>query len=329
MEKYKKIIYFIAMIIIFVVVVYETFNANIDIDNNLGENQETSIETDSNLNEPKEESTLINNLETVEETTNSVSSELKVYFFDVGQGDSIFVQNGEYCMLIDAGNNPDGKYISKYLRKTLGISKIDYLIGTHAHEDHIGGTDIIIEDFDIGTFYMPDTTSNIKSYNDVLDWAKKKDLKVTSPDVGTKFNLGEAKCEVMAKMDNREEENENSIVIEVTFGNEKFLFTSDMENVNEDTRNWNDVDVLKVAHHGSTYTNSAKFLKEVKPEIAVVTCGKNNDYYYPHEAVLKRLNQVGCKDIYVTADEGTILITSDGNSNKVECFKDLSFDGNL
>ncbi len=245
----------------------------------------------------------------------------------VGQADATFIRNGDYTMLIDAGNNPDGKFISKWLRNKMNISKIDYLVATHAHEDHIGGIDIILEDFKIGTFYMPSKESDNKTYKDVVEWAKKKNVKITTPKIGTKFNLGQAECEVMS-IDNKSDElNENSIVIQLTFGTQKFLFTADMEAVNEESRTWKDVDVLKVAHHGSTYTSTKDFLKQVKPEIAVISCGKNNDYYYPHEAVLKRLKDVGCKDVYVTKDDGTVLVTSDGNKNEVQLL-DLDFDGN-
>lgn len=256
------------------------------------------------------------------------SGELKVYFFDVGQADAIFVQNNDSCMLIDAGNNPDGKYISKYLRKELGIKKIDYLIGTHPHEDHIGGLDIIIEDFDIGTFYMPDRSVDNKSYTDVVKYAKEKDLKILSPTVGTKFKIGTALCEVMTKNDNAEDINESSIVIEVNFGENKFLFTGDIESEAESSRRWNDVDVLKVSHHGSKYATGEGFLKQVKPEIAVIMCAKDNDYYYPHEAVLKRLENINCKDVYITSEEGTILLTSDGKNITEKSFPQLTFDGN-
>ena len=260
--------------------------------------------------------------------TQPISPPLKVYFLDVGQGDCIFVENDEETLLIDAGNNPDGKYISKYLKKELGIKKIDYLIGTHAHEDHIGGTDIIIEDFEIGTFYMPTKTSKNKCYTDIISLVNDNGMTIVSPEIGTKFNVGKAECEVMTQNDNAEDYNETSIVIEMTFGSQKFLFTGDMETENEESRDWNDIDVLKVAHHGSTYTTSAQFLNEVKPEIAVIMCGKDNDYYYPHEKLIERLENIGCDEIHITADEGTILITSDGISSNVETFKNLSFDGN-
>ena len=237
------------------------------------------------------------------ENSEPITDELTIYFFDVGQGDSIFVQNQNMCMLIDGGNNPDGKYISKFLRKTLNIKKIDYLVCTHAHEDHAGGIDIIIEDFEIGEFFMPKKSTTTKTFTDILDAAEKKNLKIKSPAVGTKFKVGLAECEIMTQNDNAEELNETSIVIEMTFGNLKYLFAADMETANEESRKWNDVDVLKVAHHGSVYTSSMSFLKQVKPEIAIITCGKDNDYYYPHEKVLERLKNVGCDQIYVTSEK--------------------------
>lgn len=258
----------------------------------------------------------------------AVSGDLNVYFFDVGQAESIFVENNGKTMLIDAGNNPDGKYISKYLRKELGIKTIDYLIGTHPHEDHIGGLDIIIEDFNIGNLYMPSKSVENKTYEDVIKIANKKGIKIISPEIGTKFNVGTAKCTIMTQNDNAEDINETSIVIEMSFGIKKFLFTADMLGLNEKTRIWNDIDVLKVAHHGSIYSSEESFLKQVKPEIAIITCGKDNDYHYPHEGVLKRLEEIGCKDVYITKDDGTILLTCDGTNINVKCLPELRLDGN-
>ena len=241
------------------------------------------------------------------------SETLEVYFFDVGQADCTLVRIGDKTMLIDAGNNPDGKLISRFLRNDLSIKKIDYLIGTHAHEDHIGGMDIIIEDFEIGNFYLPVQKADSKSYNDVIEWAQKKNLKIINPNVGDTFELGSAICEFMAQDRNTEDLNESSIVLELTFKEKKFLFTADILSSNEEARNWNDVDVLKVAHHGSTYSSSASFLRETLPEYAVISCGRDNDYYYPHEAVLKRLEDVGCENVFVTSRDNTIYMVYDGN----------------
>ena len=117
---------------------------------------------------------------------------LKVSFLDVGQADSILINANNKYMLIDAGNNEDGEKLVMYL-KSLGIEKFDYVVGTHAHEDHIGGMDNIIDSFDIGTFYMPDVITTTKTFEDVLDSLEKKNLNFDTPQIGSTFDLGKAK----------------------------------------------------------------------------------------------------------------------------------------
>lgn len=258
-------------------------------------------------------------------TTKDLQGELLIYYFDVGQADSIFIYNDSETMLIDAGNNQDGKLICDYL-KSLGITKIDYLVGTHPHEDHIGGLDDVINEFNIGTIYMPKKSATTKSFEDVIDAISNKKLKVKSPKVGTTFNIGNAICEVMTIEDDVEEANLASICLEMTYGTQKYLFTGDMEIENENSRNWNDIDVLKVAHHGSTTSSAKSTLNQLKPEIAIISCGKNNDYGHPHKEILQRLKNINC-DVYRTDLLGTILLKSDGTENKLE-FLDVSLDGN-
>jgi len=248
-------------------------------------------------------------------------NELYIYFLDVGQADSIFIYNNEESMLIDAGNNPDGQLICDYL-KSLGITKIDYLVGTHPHEDHIGGLDNVINTFDIGTIYMPKKSATTKTFEDVIEAVADAGLKVKAPKIGTTFRVGNAICEVMTIDNNAEDANLASISIEMTYGTQKFLFTGDMETPNEDSRNWNDIDVLKVAHHGSTTSSSKKFLSQIKPEIAIISCGKGNDYGHPHKEILQRLKKINC-DVYRTDLLGTILLKSDGTTNELE-FLDVS-----
>ena len=252
-------------------------------------------------------------------------NDLYIYYLDVGQADSILVYNNDECMLIDAGNNADGKLICDYL-KTLGVTKIDYLIGTHPHEDHIGGLDDVIKSFTIGTIYMPKKSSTTKTFEDVLDAISNKNLKVNSPKVGSTFKIGNALCEVMSIENNVDEANLASICIEMTYGTQKYLFTGDMEVENENSRSWNDIDVLKVAHHGSTSSSSEEFLDQTQPEIAIISCGENNDYGHPHKEILERLEKMDC-DVYRTDLKGTILLKSNGTTNVLE-FLDVSLDGN-
>lgn len=255
----------------------------------------------------------------------SVDSNLKIYFFDVGQADSILVMNSDKTMLIDAGNNQDGKLIVDYLN-SLSISKIDYLIGTHPHEDHIGGLDNVINSFDIGTIYMPKVETNTKTFEDVLDAVSNKNMTITSPNIGDTFNVGECECRVMAIDNDAKELNLSSIVIRMTFGNQSYLFTGDMEEENEKNINWPKTNVLKVSHHGSNTSSSIDFLKSVSPEIAVISVGKDNSYGHPTKTIINRLNSIGAT-IYRTDTDGTILLTSDGNTNNIEKLN-VSLDGN-
>ena len=251
---------------------------------------------------------------------------LNVYYFDVGQADSILLANDDKYMLIDAGNNADGKNIVNYLKK-LGVKKIDYLVATHAHEDHIGGMDDVINSFNIGTFYMPDVVTTTKTFEDLIIALEDNNVKVDTPNIGDIFLFGSCKFEVLHLDDDERDLNNTSIVLRGLYGNNSFLFMGDATSeVEKEILNSNiDSDVLKVGHHGSRYSSSVNFLKKVTPKYSIISVGEDNSYDHPHSVTFTKLEEV-LSSVYRTDIDGTIFVTSDGKDIKIEKM-DLSLNG--
>ena len=248
-----------------------------------------------------------------------VTDDLKVYFIDVGQADSILITSKDETMLIDAGNNEDGVDVVNFIKEK-GITKLNYVIGTHPHEDHIGGLDDVINAFDIENVYLPDITTNTKTFEEVLNAIENKHLEITTPQIGDTFTLGESNCEVKSTIIDKSNLNLASLVVRLEFGKNSFLFMGDAENENEEQTTWEQTTVLKVGHHGSNTSSSLKFLEQVKPQIAVIMVGEGNSYGHPNEETLEKLQGINAK-IYRTDENGTITITSNGTECKVETEK--------
>ncbi|PJI10287.1 MULTISPECIES: ComEC/Rec2 family competence protein [Clostridium] len=275
----------------------------------------------ASLHNKKNVSSAVRNSTKVE-AENKVAGSLKVRYIDVGQGDSELIQSNGQNMLIDTGTNESKTSLVNYL-KSQNVKRIDYLVLTHPHEDHIGGADAVIKDFDIGTIYMPDVATNTRTFKDVLSEMKNKGLKANKPEPGTNFKVGDARCDIYGPVNtNKEDLNTYSIVIKLTFGKTKFMFTGDSQNSNEAAmiaKGYDlSADVLKVGHHGSRTSTSDEFLNKVNPKYAVISCGKNNDYGHPHTETMQRLQNKGIK-LYRTDEEGTVVCTSDGNSISFGC----------
>lgn len=266
--------------------------------------------------------------ETPEDSSNNKPEKsttgLQVHFIDVGQADAILVENGHSAMLVDAGNNDDGELVVNYLRQR-GIQKLDVVMGTHPHEDHIGGLDDVLKAFAVEQVYLPKVTHMTETYRDVLQAIKSKNLKATPAVGGQHFQLGQADVEIFGPNGTGYKElNDYSIVCKVSYGETSFLLTGDAEELVEQEmlkRGYNlKANVLKVGHHGSHSSTSEKFLQAVSPQYAVISVGKDNDYGHPHLETLQKLAQHKVK-VYQTAQVGTIVMTSDGNTVSIKTTK--------
>ncbi len=243
-------------------------------------------------------------------------SKLIVHFLDVGQGDSIFIElpNGK-TMLVDAGENYHGQGIIDYVQ-TIGYHKLDYVVATHPHEDHIGSMPYIVRNFEIGSIYMPDVTANTATFESLLKAIKAKGLRVKNGRTGVHIiKDSELTADIIAP-DKPDESNLNnsSIVLLLTFGNVSYLLTGDAE-----TKELNAIradmhaTVLKAGHHGSKTSTTQTLLKKISPSVTVISCGKNNDYGHPHAEVLKMLKSVN-SSVYRTDRDQTVIVATDGSS---------------
>ena len=253
--------------------------------------------------------------------TEELQGKLLVHFLDVGQADCILIQEpGGKAMLIDAGNNADSEFVIDYLEKRQ-IEKLEYVIGTHPHEDHIGSLDSVIYAFDIGKVFMPKKTNTTKTFEDVLQAISDKGLQITAPEVGDTYRLGEAYWTILAPNKDYKEINNSSIVIRLVYGETSFMFTGDAEELSELDILDNSIpfiddlksDVLKVGHHGSSTSTSDPFLEAVSPEYAVISVGKDNSYGHPHKEILEKLSKEGI-EVLRTDERGSIIASSDGKT---------------
>ncbi|KNZ40607.1 MBL fold metallo-hydrolase [Acetobacterium bakii] len=251
-----------------------------------------------------------------------VNGTMKVHFIDVGQGDAILIQQGESTMLIDAGDNQYGETVVNYL-KDQGVQTLDYVIGTHPHADHIGGLDVVINNFEVKKIIMPKVGHTTKTYEDLLLAIKNKGLKITTPVVGETNDLGDSQFTIIGpNAESYNSLNDYSVAIKLAYGNTSFVFTGDAEENAEkemlalgiDLK----ADVLKIPHHGSSSSLSDAFLKAVAPKIGVIQLGADNDYGHPHEETMAKLAGV---ELYRTDNNGTVVIESDGTNLSVKTQK--------
>ncbi len=244
---------------------------------------------------------------------------LRVHYIDVGQGDSELIElPNDEVMLIDAGENDKGGVVADYI-KSQGIDKIDYLVGTHPHSDHIGGLDTVIDELEIGKIYMPKVASDTKTFNDVLDAVERKGLSVNTAKSGVEVLKSDdlSVTFVAPVRETYKSLNNVSAVVKIVYKNSSFLFTGDAEeqaeeDITADVR----ADILKAGHHGSSTSSSWDFLNRVKPSCAVISCGEGNEYGHPHTETLEKLSEIGAA-VYRTDLDGTVIIETQGDGYTV------------
>lgn len=258
---------------------------------------------------------------------------LEVHFIDVGQGDSILIRCGGESMLIDAGTNESGEAVVDYLKQQ-NVDSLRYLVGTHPHEDHIGGLDDVIRAFAIEQVIMPDADHTTKTYEDVLDALIDKELTVTSVQPGDVFALGNASFtilspspETMQLAEAEDNMNDFSIGLRVEYKDNAFVMCGDAEAAAEENMVRSGLslqaDVLKLGHHGSSTSTCDAFLSAVSPDRAVISCGKDNSYGHPHRETIEKLDAAGIR-YYRTDELGSIVAVSDGSTITWSCDEETS-----
>lgn len=265
-------------------------------------------------------------------------ADLQIHYIDVGQGDCSLILWEEAAVLIDSGEQEYADTVLKYLKKQ-GVEKLDYVIVSHPHSDHMGCMSEIIENVEVGKVIAPkvptEMTQTSKAYEIFIAALRDKALKLTAAKPGTVYALeGKTalsaektppKMEILSPVDDYDDLNNYSVVIRLTYGRTAYLFTGDIEKKAEKDilAEGEDLsaDVLKIAHHGSSSSTGEEFLEAVSPEICVIQCGADNKYGHPKADVLELISGFG-GTVYRTDLNGTVTVYSDGEEIFVKTEKE-------
>ena len=240
-----------------------------------------------------------------------------VHFIDVGQADCALLEYNGQFVLIDGGYPESGPAVVEYLQEQ-GVEELALVVATHLHGDHLGGLPTVLSVFPTRRIWCSSRTYYSNTYDQFCYYADQQDVIIENPMIGEKLLLGNVQLQLLGPISKDYVDlNNTSLVIMATYENNKFLFTGDMrwEAEKELVEAGTDLkaDVLKVGHHGSYTSSSYVFLREVMPEFAVISCGRNNEYGHPHAEPMSRLRDAGIT-IYRTDQMGTIIATSDGEN---------------
>jgi DNA internalization-related competence protein ComEC/Rec2 len=239
-----------------------------------------------------------------------------VSFLDVGQGDSILVRSEANAILIDGGEHRNRNVVLYYLREA-GVERLDYVVATHPHSDHIGGLITILRDFEVGALIMPEITNNTVTFENFLEAIENNEVDVIFPGPGDRMQAGIINMTVISPPAVQGETNNSSVVLRMEHGETAFIFTGDAEIPAERWMTANiqslHADVLKIGHHGSRTSTSEEFLSAVNPAYAVISVAASNQYNHPHDEILARIEAHGA-EILRTDQLGTIRMITNGQS---------------
>ena len=257
----------------------------------------------------------------------NTTGDLRAYFLDVGQGDSSVILFKDKVILIDAGEVDQGDRVVSDLEK-LGVTRIDLLVATHPHSDHIGGMQKVLAHFPVGKVLDSGIPTTSSLYEYFLKTVDEKNIPYVVAEQGETIDL-DPFLRILVLSPPKEhigdDLNTNSIVLRISYGTVNLLYTGDATTAAEDAMEKTgyplDAQVIKVGHHGSSGSSSAAFLSRVDPEVAVISVGADNDYGHPHEETLERLKTAGPL-VLRTDRDGTILVESNGGAYSVVTEKD-------
>ena len=220
----------------------------------------------------------------------------QIHFIDVGQADAALVICDGHYMLIDGGNAEDSDLVYAYLERH-GAKHLDYMVASHAHEDHIGGLSGALNYAAVDTAFCPVTEYSSKVFQNMVKYLGEQGKSLTVPAPGDKFSLGSAQVEILGPVKEYDDTNDTSIVLRIDYGETSFLFTGDMESGAErdllDSGTDVRATVLKAGHHGSDTSTSYQFLRAVMPQYTVISVGEGNSYGHPSDEVLSRFRDAG------------------------------------
>lgn len=249
---------------------------------------------------------------------------LYVYVLDVGQSDAVLLRTGEAAMLIDAASATEEQALRTALLQ-YGVKKLDHLVLTHPHEDHIGNARGVLDWLEVGEVLLPATSVEDDAYRIFCEEARARST-VSVAGTGATFSLGKATVRVLLAdgdvktgADADKNVNNKGTVVRVEFGNRSLLFMGDAEKEAEAallglyTPSELQCDFLKVGHHGSSTSTTPAFLAATAPRFAAISCGKDNTYGFPHKEVMDGLAAMGA-EIYRTDVGGTLVFCTDGES---------------